>query len=135
MHTKPIMACITAQPHCTEIVKSALKLGKQLNAPVFVVTALPIKDNANERASALKSLNKISEDCGVKITIIYTNTPVLSLAKEAREKNPVHIFIGEDCGFLKDFRKLYRSSPITMVASGVVCTIPPESDNPQRIVV
>lgn len=134
MHKKSIMACITAQPHCVEIVNSALKLSKQLEVPLSVVTALPVKDSAEGRAIALKCLNKISEECGVNITIIYSDNPPLSLANEAIERKPIHIFIGEDSGFLKSFRRIYNASPISIVASGVICTIPAEYEITQKIV-
>lgn len=133
MHGKSIMACITAQTHCVEIVNSALKLSKQLEVPLSVLTVLPIKDNAESRALSLKCLKKISEECNVKITIIYGDNPPRCLAKEAAEKNPLHIFIGEDSGFLKEFRRLYHCSPISMVTSGVVCTIPAEYQSAQKI--
>ena len=134
MHDKAIMACITAQPHCTEIVNSALKLSKQLEVPLAVVTVLPIKDSATGRASSLKCLKKISEECNVKITIIYSDNPAVSLAKEAAEGKPLHIFIGEDGGFLNGFRRLYKSSPISMVSGGVLCTVPAEYEITQKIV-
>ena len=134
MHGKPIMACITAQPHCEEIVNSALKLSKQLEVPLEVVTVLPIKDSATGRATSLKCLKKISEECNVKITIIYSDNPAVSLAKEAAELKPLHIFIGEDSGFLTSFRRLYKSSPISMVSAGVLCTIPAEYEITQKIV-
>ena len=94
---------------------------------------LPIKDNAESRALSLKCLKKISEECNVKITIIYGDNAPRCLAKEAVEKNPLHIFIGEDSGFLKEFRRLYHCSPISMVTSGVVCTIPAEYQSTQKI--
>ncbi len=128
MREKPIMACITAQPHCEKIVKAALKLSKQLNKNVIVLTVLPIKDTAENRAAALKSLKLISDSCGVNITIIYSDNPAMTIAAQASIYKPIHIFTGEDSGFLKSFCKYYKSSPISVVVDGVFCTVPAAYD-------
>ncbi len=128
MKNKPILACITAQQHCTGIIKAAKHMAQQLETELVVVTVQPLKMDAENRAKSVKLLKEISDECGVDIVIRYSDNPSASIAAQAVETEPIHIFIGEDNGFLNKLRSLYGFAPISIVANRVICTIPPELD-------
>ena len=128
MKNRPILACITAQHHCIGIVTAAKNMAQQLETELVVVTAQPLKTDAENRAKSVKCLKEISDECDVDIVVRYSDNPAASIAAQAVETEPMHIFIGEDNGFLHKFRSLYGFAPISVVANRVVCTIPPELD-------
>ncbi len=128
MSDRPVLACITAQPHCTGIVNAAKRLAEQLECELVVVTVQPQKADAESRAESVKCLKKISNECDVDIIIRYSDNPAASIATQAAECDPVHIFMGEDNGFLCEFSKLYGVAPISIVADNVLFTIPAECD-------
>ena len=121
---RPILACITAQPHCERIVNTAKKLALSLSTDLYVVTVLPIKETAQERAMKLKCLKEISENMDVDIIIRYSDNPVTSVAAQAKLCQPLHIFIGEDNGFLNTLFLEYNKAPISVVSKNIVFTIP-----------
>ncbi len=126
MMNKPILACITAQPHCAKIIGDAKMMAERLQTELIVATVQPIKATAEERANSFKALKQLSLECGVDIVIRYSNTPAESLAKQARECEPIHIFMGENNGFINRFISLYSEAPISVVSQNMVFTLPPE---------
>ena len=123
---KPILACITAQEHCAKIIGAAKIMAERLNTELIVATVLPIKATAQERAQNFKCLKQLSLDCGVDIVVRYSDTPAESLAKQAKECSPLHIFMGENNGFINRFVSLYSVTPISVVSRTMVFTLPPE---------
>jgi K+-sensing histidine kinase KdpD len=121
---RPILACITAQPHCENIVSAAKKLALELSTDLYIVTVLPVKETAQERAQKLKCLKNISKKLDVDIIIRYSDNPASSVAAQARMCQPMHIFIGEDNGFLNKLFSKYNKAPISIVSKSIVFTVP-----------
>lgn len=121
---RPILACITPQPHCANIITAAKTMAERLNCKLFVLTALPLKEQAESRAENLKILKSISDSCDVDIIIRYSDKPEIGLSLQAKELKPLHIFIGEDNGFLNKFLAHYNEAPVSVVSKNVVFTVP-----------
>ncbi len=121
---RPILACITPQPHCANIISAAKMMAERLGCRLYVLTALPLKQSAHDRAESLKILKSISDSCDVDVIIRYSDKPEIGLSLQARELNPRHIFIGEDSGFLNKFLAHYKEAPISIVSKNVVFTVP-----------
>ena len=126
MCKQPILACITAQEHCVNIVDAAKQMANNLKAPLIVATCQPIKCDAKRRSEDLKILNEISKKCDVQITICYGEDAASVIAAQAKKLIPLHIFLGKDNGFLTEFRKEYSLAPVSIVTDNVLCTIPAE---------
>ena len=112
-----VIACVTAQISCKEIINAALKLAKQIGANLIVVTAQKDKEKANKRACDLKVLNKLSSITGCDIDIIYSENPTIALVSYVDKLNPYHIFIGmptADRAFYNYFANEYNSVPISI---------------------
>ncbi len=128
MSNKSVLACITPQAHCKEIIHTAKQMANRLSAEILVVTVLPTKETAENRSKGIKVLKQLSEECNVEISLIYSDTPAISIAALAENIKPIHMFMGEDNGFLSNIRNLYGFSPISIVSKGIFCTIPAEYD-------
>lgn len=121
---KPILALITAQPHCVNIIEAAKLMAQGLNRKLCVVTVLPRRELAADRAEKLKTLKAISEISDVDIIIRYSDNPPASAATQAFESEPLHIFMGEDNGFLSEFLSFYNGAPVSVVSKKIIFTVP-----------
>lgn len=121
---RPILACITAQPSCEGVINAAKLMAEQLETELIVVTAQPLHTTAAERSKTVKTLKKFSDICGVDIIVRYGDSAAQSIAAEAASREPIHIFIGEDNGFLSEFLSLYSASPVSTVSKEIVFTVP-----------
>ena len=124
---KTVMACITAQESCRLIIENAKAMAKHIDANVEVVTAQPKQMEAFRRAEDMRCLDQLSKETGRYITVIYSDNPLISLVNYAQRQNPLHIFTGkqdEESDFVMRLSVL-TGAPITMVANGLVCTLPP----------
>ena len=129
MCRKKIMAFITAQEHCINIVNAAEVFANNLDCELLVVTVQPLKCEAKIRAGAVKCLENIVKQCNIPITVCYSNNPAKSLAAIARKEKPIHIFTGDGGTFLNQFRMLHSAAPISVILNQkTVCTIPAELD-------
>ena len=126
---RPILACITAQPSCENVINTAKLMAERLETELIVVTAQPLKADAEERSQAVKELKRLSEICDVDIVVRYGDNTAQSIAAHAAKCNPLHIFIGEDNGFLSKFLSLYREAPVSTVQKEIVFTVPSEMQN------
>lgn len=125
--SKVIMACITAQDSCRLIIESAATMAAQIGARVEVVTAQPKHMEAQRRAQDMRCLDRLSKATGQYITVVYSENPLTSLVNYAQKQEPMHIFTGkqdEKSDFVVRLSVL-TGAPITMVANGLVCTLPP----------
>lgn len=125
--SKVIMACITAQDSCGLIIESAAAMAAKIGARVEVVTAQPKQMDAQSRARDMRCLDRLSKTTGQYITVIYSEDPLRSLVNYAEKQEPMHIFTGkqnEKSDFVVRLSVL-TGAPITMVAGGLVCTLPP----------
>ncbi len=121
---RPILACITPQAHCISIIEAAKLIAQELDTRLCVVTVLPVKESATLRAQKLKTLKSISKMCDVDITIRFSDNAYISIATQAYECNPMHVFMGEDNGFLNKFLSVYNQSPVSVVSQSMVFTVP-----------
>lgn len=115
---KNIIACVTAQISCKEIIIAAAELSKLTNSNLIVLTSQKLKVDAKRRANDLKVLNKLSRITGYDINIIYSDNPTSALISYINKFNPYHIFIGSpkiDKTFYNNFIKEYASVPISIV--------------------
>ena len=128
MPNRPIMAFITAQYHCVSIINAARKMAEEISSELIVLTIQPIKVSAQSRAKSFKCLDSISKECGVDITVCYSDNPILSLKTQALTHLPIHIFTGADNGFVSSFHREYKYAPISVVGEKVIYTIPAEYD-------
>lgn len=119
-----ILACITPQLHCKNIISAAQLMAQGLGATLCVVTVLPIKEKAKARAEKLKTLKSISDECKVDIMIRYSDNPEVSIAAQAKQIKPLHVFMGEDNGFLTKFLSHYNQAPVSIVSKQVIFTVP-----------
>ena len=124
---KNIVACVTAQISCKEIIIAAANLSKLTDANLIVVTSQKLKTDAKKRANDLKVLNKLSRITGYDINIIYSDNPTTSLVSYINKFNPYHIFIGSpkiDKTFYNNFIKEYTTVPISIVNTKNAQSIP-----------
>lgn len=87
------VACITAQPHCVNIIEAAKK---KVGDPKLV-TAVIIRSNHLEpdrKINEDECLTKISDETGVFINEIYDETPLLSLVDLIDRIKPIGVFTG-----------------------------------------
>ncbi len=122
-----IVACVTAQISCKEIIYAASKLAKLIDANLIVVTSQKDKAEAKCRANDLKVLNKLSHITGCDIDIIYSENPTTALVSYINKLKPYHIFIGSpkvDRTFYNYFVNNSNSVPISIVNTKNTCSVP-----------
>ena len=113
-----VVACVTAQLSCKEIINSASKLAERIGGKLIVVTSQKDKMEAHRRACDLKVLNELSCTTGYDIDIIYSENPTFALVSYIKKLKPYHIFIGNpkvDKTFYNYFINEYNSVPISIV--------------------
>ena len=91
--SKRAVACITAQPHCVNIIEAA----KDKVGDPGLVTAVIIRSNHIEPEKKLaedQCLTDINDKTGVFINEIYDETPLLSLVDLIDRIKPVGVFTG-----------------------------------------
>ncbi|MDD4700067.1 MAG: hypothetical protein PHV07_07405 [Oscillospiraceae bacterium] len=127
--TNPVMACITAQESCERIIVKAKELANHLNTALEVVSVQPKRMEATKRAREMKCLEYLSKKTDCAITVIYSEHPLDSLATHAASMDPVHIFTGQQSNESAFVGKLsvLCDTPISMITSETVFTIPPRS--------
>ena len=124
---KNVVACVTAQIRCKEIINAASRVAKQIGANLIVVTAQKDKVEASRRAHELKVFNNLSRITGYDIDIIYSENPTMALVSYINKLNPCHIFIGSpkvDRTFYDYFINKYNSVPISIVDTKNSCSVP-----------
>lgn len=124
----PVVACITAQLSCKNIIEAGKELANKLNCGLTVVTIQRREEDAERRARDLKILDTLSKICDSDISIIYSNNPVVSLSSFVNKCNPCHILIGNpnsESSFFNDFLAAV-SAPVSVVNNKILYTIPPK---------
>lgn len=123
---KNIIACVTAQISCENIISAAKDLSKKLNCNLCVVTVQRAKEDAKVRANSLKILNKLSKITDCSIDIVYGDNPTKALISYIKKLSPQHIFIGNpnpNTSFYKEFIS-NLPWPISVVTETTFYTIP-----------
>lgn len=123
----PVVACITAQLSCKNIIEAGRELAEKLNCGLTVVTIQKREEDAERRARDLKILDSLSKLCDCDISIIYSNTPVTSLSSYVNKINPCHILIGNpnsESSFFNNFIAAVNSAPVSVVNNKILYTIP-----------
>ena len=123
---KYIIACVTAQISCKNIISAALDLSNKLKCNLLVVTVQKTKEDAKVRANSLKILNTLSKITGCNIDIVYSENPNAALVAYINKLSVQHIFIGNpnpNTNFYKEFISAL-SLPISVVTETTVYTIP-----------
>lgn len=123
MQKSPILAYITPQLQSIRTVETAKSMAKRLGTQPMVVTVLPLKAEASERARSVKCLKQISEICRVDVTVRYSDSPESSIASQIAESNPRHVFMVEDGRLLANNLGLYDLVPISVVTEKSVFTV------------
>lgn len=120
-----IICCITAQSSCIAILNKGKEMATRMGVEVKAVSVQPIKQEALRRANDMKTLDTLSKQSGVEISIIYSDNPLLALAEYAEENLPIHIFTGKQADKSSFVMKLAEvcKLPVSMVAGETVFTV------------
>ncbi|MBR5452039.1 MAG: hypothetical protein IKV36_03480 [Clostridia bacterium] len=120
-----IICCITAQSSCIAILNKGKEMATRMGIEVKAVSVQPIKQEALRRANDMKTLDTLSKQSGVEISIIYSDNPLLALAEYAEENLPIHIFTGKQADKSSFVMKLAEvcKLPVSMVAGETVFTV------------
>ena len=124
-HKGLILCCITAQNSCIAILNKGNEMATRLGLGIKAVSVQPIKQDAQRRATDMKTLDALSKLSGIEISIIYSDNPLLALAEYAEKNLPIHIFTGKQADKSSFVMKLAESCklPVSMVSGETVFTL------------
>lgn len=128
MKSKNVIACITAQEACLNIINAAKKMAEKLGSGVKIVTVQPKTVDANTRAADLKCLYTLANASSCNIDIIYSEDITSALSSYISKQSACHIYIGTpdiSSTFFKQFMKCEYNVPISVVNSKIIYTLPP----------
>ena len=120
-----VLCCITAQESCSSILKKGKEMATRLGCATKAVTVQPLKQDAKRRSQDMITLDALSKNSGVEISVIYSDNPLLALAEYAEKNIPIHIFTGKQAdksSFVFTLAEKCRL-PVSMVAGDTVFTI------------
>ena len=120
-----VLCCITAQSSCIAILEKGKEMAPRMGVAIKAVSVQPIKQEALRRANDMKTLDTLSKQSGVEISIIYSDNPLLALAEYAEQNLPIHIFTGKQADKSSFVMKLAEvcKLPVSMVAGETVFTV------------
>ena len=120
-----VLCCITAQSSCMAILKKGKEMAKLMDLDIKAVSVQPIKQDAERRAKDMKTLDFLSKQSGIEISIIYSDNPLLALAEFVEQDLPIHIFTGKQADKSSFVMKLAEvcKLPVSMVTGETVFTV------------
>ena len=120
-----VLCCITAQESCISILKKGKEMATRLGCTAKAVTVQPLKQDAKRRSQDMITLDALSKNSGVEISVIYSDNPLLALAEYAEKNIPIHIFTGKQADksfFVFTLAEKCRL-PVSMVSGDTVFTV------------
>ena len=112
-----IVAAVTPQLECENIIETAKEFAERMNAELLVVTIQPKKATATKRSQDIKALTALASRTTMPITVRYSDYPAISVATAVSEQNTLHIFTGSpgNTDFIKKLSALCANIPISVV--------------------
>mgnify|MGYP002567567580 CR=1 FL=1 len=115
-----VLVCVTDQPSCRRLILAGDAIAKKYNMPVKVVTVLKPGLVSPKTAEVLQTLYNIAGRLGAEMTVLFNDSPLLTIAVHARQTNAAHIVGGsspssESSPFIETLKGLLPEIPISIV--------------------
>lgn len=127
---KPILICSPDRASCKQLVSFGNDLAKAQQRPLTLLSVQPQKLVSPDIAKDIQTMYNIASRVGAEITVLFSNTPLLTLAVHAKQIDAAEVILDEsdvtNTVFINALRELIPEIPLSVLQKDGVCiTLPP----------
>jgi len=115
--TTSVMACIADRPDCNRIMKAAAGIAAKEGLPLTALTVLPSGHMSGYATERLQVLYNITERYSAELLVLFSDSPALTVAVTAQQKNVAHLVVGTPQSglFIETVKALLPEVPMTVI--------------------